>query len=344
MLRINLLPPYIYDKQKKFGMAGLWGGVLALVVIGIIVWAANLNGQNTKAEAARNVAQGRADDWKRSDTAIQKIEDDIANTKAKLTFVQNAKVYNDSWPETYELVRDWTSNKILLKTLAMAANDPTIVSMTGFSQSERNVIQWLIDLRNNPKFKAVQFTPPVYDYTPASGGQAGGAAGRVTGFGGGFGGAPFGPGGPVGNPAGSGGGFGGGPAAAAQAMRSMYGGGPGGGGFGGGASNVSGMTPSEVEGRRGIDFTVNVVLAEPRAKGIPAPTPPGGQQGGTGGRVGGFGGFGGSPMGPGGPPGPGASFGGFSGGPGGSGGGFSGGPAGSAGALGARPGADKSGE
>ncbi|MCW3051891.1 MAG: hypothetical protein JWN14_1061, partial [Chthonomonadales bacterium] len=36
MLRINLLPPYIYDKQKKVKLAALWAFIVAAALGGFL--------------------------------------------------------------------------------------------------------------------------------------------------------------------------------------------------------------------------------------------------------------------------------------------------------------------
>src|SRR5689334_9904132 len=98
MQPINLLPPYIYDKQKKAALIGVWGAVAAVILIACIAYAGKITADINAAQAEKDQAQARVDNWNKSDAAITKINQEIADEKSKLTFVQNAQKWNDAWP------------------------------------------------------------------------------------------------------------------------------------------------------------------------------------------------------------------------------------------------------
>ncbi len=320
MQPINLLPPYIYDKQKKVALIGLWGAVAGIILIACVVYAGTIRAAVSKAQSDKDDAQKQVDRWNAADTKINNIDKEIADQNAKLTFVQNAQKWNDAWPAVYEMMRDWTSDQILLKNMALDAQQHQLLTMTGFATDERKIIQWWMLLRNNPQISSPNFSLPPHGYEPASvqtagyGGGFGGPPGMMGGMGGGYRGMRPGMGGMSGGPMG---GFSGPPGM--MGGRGMMGGpmgGPAGmmagmGGFGGFGANrgggAGGVTPDEINGRRGLQFTATAMLKQPLAGGIPVPSwPPAaaaGMGGGgmMGGMMGGPAGMMGGPMG--GPPG-----------------------------------------
>ena len=279
MLRINLLPPYIYEGKKK--MVWLWGavGIAAASLVGLLLW----NGAVQSQLAAANARKTTAEDWKAkydaTETAITAEHTAVAKTKEKMTFVDNSKIYNDSWHETYNQMRDVTDPKVLLESMNVGPDRKT-VAMSGFCQYETDLVRWWMNLRNTALFNSVHITLPTHGFDPneplaTTGGNAGGA---------GFGGSGAGPG-SFGSsaPRSSGGGGGGKNLAGAFAQA-----GGGGGGFGGGGgSSASGATTEEIEGRTGIKFDATAVLKNALAKGNATPVWPAG--GGASTAAGGFG-------------------------------------------------------
>jgi Tfp pilus assembly protein PilN len=299
MQPINLLPPYIYDKQKKTALVAIWGAIAAVLLIGCVAWGLNLSSKVSQAQSEKDQAQSYADQWSKADSAITQANQAVADERQKLTFITNAKKWNDTWPEIFEMMRDWTSPQILLRAMSLDPAQHRTISLNGFAEDERKIIQWWMLLRNNPKLEAPNFSLPPHDYAPVN------AQANAGGFqGGGFGGRP----GMMGFP-----GMPGGPGGRAGMMMGQMGPmGPGGfagrGGFGGAAGfgGTSGnVGQTEIEGRRGIEFTATAMLREPFAGGIPLPTwPPSGGGAVGAGAAGGYRGMmGGMPGMPGGMPG-----------------------------------------
>ncbi len=245
MLRINLLPPYIYDKNKKRNLVFAWAGMVGLVVAGFVIALASINAQLAQANTDKETAQTHKDAYDKYVTNIANVNTQIADTKAKQDFVANAQVWNNAWPATYEMMRDLTSDQILLKNMALDPASRKTLNFAGFSRSEMNIVRWWMILRNNKdKFDSVNFKLP----TPAAPLQvaSAGGAGGYGGYAAQYGGAGFGSkkGGPVGVNGGSSG--------------------------GGGAAGEVGA--GEVEGRPGINFTANAVLKQALANGLTLPS------------------------------------------------------------------------
>jgi len=307
MLRINLLPPYIFDKQKKVQVAIVWGVIAAAAIALLMVANGNVSNQLGDVKKQLDEANNFKSDWEGLDGQIKGVNDKVAVTRSKQTFVANSKTNNDAWPAVYEAMRDVTTPTILLESLIVSPADHKRLDFTGFAKDELTIARWWMYLRNNAKdrFDSVSFNLPAHSYVPATAqNNAGGfGLGRMSGMppgmgrgmmgGPGMGGAPmsssFGGGMPQGMMSSSmGAGMMGGKAGmmmpGGRGISGMGGFG-GGGGFGGVAS--ANVGPAEIEGRPGLNFTGSAYVKEALAPPI-APTWPAG-----GGATGGMGGFGG---------------------------------------------------
>ena len=278
MLRINLLPPYIYDKQKKYPWIV---GSLALIplTVGLLVWRyqvvqADLDIQNKRKEEA----QTQQTQYNKLVQDIKAEDDAVAVTRSKQQFVSNAIKYNEAWPQVYAAMRDVTSPKVLLKSMYVS-DDRKSINFTGFCQYEEDLVRWWMYLRQQTNmYTDVHFRLPEHPYPPKADNNGGG---------GGTGGLNMGgmSGGPMAGSPGMGGASPmagnpnmGAPMAGSPGMGGMGGlagvGSPGmgGGSFGGGGGNSDAVGDDYIEGRKGIKFTAFATLKQPLANGIPTPT------------------------------------------------------------------------
>ncbi len=314
MLRINLLPSYIYEKKTKY--AHLVGALLLMFVVlgGCIVWALAAAGTKAAAQKRLDTANQFQTQYTDIDTQITDVKTQVAAIQAKQDFISGSQTYNTAWPVAIDAVAQDVPPYILLNSLNISPADHHVVTLTGFGQHEMDLARWWIALRNDTfKFSNVYITLPEHPY-PADGSQAGGGFG---GFGG------MGMGGPGGKrmgmmgPGGPGNGMMGAPGMSRPGMPGMSMMGPGGPGMGmmgpgmmgpggfGNSRNAGTATPSEVHGRKGYDFTATLMLIDklappavaPAWTGVPAPSTTGSASTGMG-----MMGPGMSMMGPGGPP------------------------------------------
>jgi len=319
MLRINLLPPYIFDKQKKIRLAIVWGIAAAAAIVAFVVWSSSVQARLNDKKKLLAEATDYKTKYDDLENRIKGVNDKVAVIRSKQTFIADSKKSNDSWPLVYEAMRDVTSDTILLQTLDISPQNHQSLNFSGFATDELTIARWWMSLRNaTDRFDSVSLNLPTHPFVP----QDANGAGRGMGFSGmrggpmmgnrpsamgiGMSGSSFGGGGMAGGPPMMGGmssSPGAGMANMAQKFqRSSSGGGisavgGGGGGFGG-ARNRGGGGETEVEGRRGLSFTGVAVLKAAYAPPI-APTWPasGGGAGGGMGMMGAMGMMGGPGMG-----------------------------------------------
>src|SRR5947209_3774006 len=120
MLRINLLPPYIYDRQKKLK----WIVGSLVIPIGTLVillwWSAMVQTALNAANERKSNALTQQNQYNALEASIKSEHDKVAKTKAKQEFVASAIKYNEAWPRVYTAMRDVTSPRVLLKSMYLS--------------------------------------------------------------------------------------------------------------------------------------------------------------------------------------------------------------------------------
>ncbi len=307
MAKISLLPPYVHERRARPVFFGIATALVAAVIIAFVAWYISLKGVLSQAQQQLDSANSLQSQYQDYQSKVQQVNSSIADIKSKQDFIASAQKYNDSWWKAYTAVASDTSPYILLHSMEIDPRNHSLVHLTGFCPNEMELARWWIFLRNDTaKFQSVYITMPSHPYPPESANAQNGNQAY-----GGFGSygppkGPYGAGGPMtSSPMSSSPyGMGGGPPGMPYGMSGMPGSPYGGMGGGGGNQNNGVATPTEVEGRKGFDFTADLVLQDSLAPPATAPTwPPAGQGGGAG--AAGFGGYGMPPgmpgFGPGGP-------------------------------------------
>lgn len=250
MLRINLLPSYVNKKHAIVKWYVLSGLLVAGTAAAFIAWLMFLNNEQTTADQAKSEAEAHQSRFNSLNTDIAAERQKVAAIKERADFLNNALTYNKAWPQTYAQLRDFISPRILLNSMNIA-EDRRTVNISGFCPDEDHLIRWWMYLRDTGYFSQIRLNLPQHSSTPNTQGASINLAGGDTDFGGG---APP----SLGTSAGSGG------------PRGGFGFG------GGGGNNNSGVGPTVIEGRSGLNFTAVGVLQQQLAGGIATPSwPPG---------------------------------------------------------------------
>jgi len=153
MLRINLLPPYIYEGKNKGKFVGLWVFILILVVGGLLAFKASIDSATTKINeetAARESDATKADDYakKASDTNAKS-----AVVRGKADFVTKAKEYDT---QTYQAVLTNVAQYTWPKVVYSGINaSGQTVEMPAFAPSLADVGHYIMYMERNPKISRV---------------------------------------------------------------------------------------------------------------------------------------------------------------------------------------------
>lgn len=172
MLRINLLPPYIYEGAKRRNVTVLWLLVLAAVV-GAFVW----QWTQIKAQTA---------DWKTKEDAIaqhanqaDKMQTDANNIKAasetiraKANFVKLAKEYDQkTYQDVVENITKYTWKKVLYDGIQPEGQ---AVTLPAYAPTLADVGQYMLWMEKNPQINRVDVQIATIPGFPSGGQQQGG--------------------------------------------------------------------------------------------------------------------------------------------------------------------------
>ncbi|MGC8667600.1 MAG: PilN domain-containing protein [Chthonomonadales bacterium] len=292
MLRINLLPPYIYEGAKRRNAIVLWSVIVALVIGGAVFGKVQLDKKAQQIKEDTAALQPQQAEAKQTQAKADAINTEIASLKAKADFVRDALHYDvDTYPTLFNNVRDYTISRVLYSSV-IPANQT--ITCSAYAPSLADVGHYLLAMERNPKITNVSIalnTIPAFPVSKAASNQpAGGMMGPMTGMempgmgGSMMGGAPL---------------MGGMPPMGGSMMGGMP---PMGGmgarmpGFGGGGQQTA-STP-RLPGGIGHDFTATLTLVNPVPAAPVYPPAGGGEAAGAAGGLGGMmGPMGGSGMG-----------------------------------------------
>jgi hypothetical protein len=153
MLRINLLPPYIYEGAKRRNVMIIWFLILALVIGGVIFAKTQIDNETTKAkdEAARLEPKAKqADDMQ---AKANSINTDSQTIRDKATFVNNArKADTETYQEVVKNVRMYTWPRVLYDGMNPSGSTVTIGA---YAPSLTDVGRYMIWMEKNPKIGRV---------------------------------------------------------------------------------------------------------------------------------------------------------------------------------------------
>ncbi|MHB0912435.1 MAG: PilN domain-containing protein [Armatimonadota bacterium] len=277
MLKINLLPAYIYERRRvRAAMVG-FGVLAAALLVLMIAWSMQLHARS--GQLARDLT-----DMEAKATQVQKIKSDAEAEKAKIPpiearnkFIEAVMEYNKQVPALYEELAKYTYSRIVYQSVQVSGSSLTVQA---HARSVGDCGRYLLNMyRARHLFSSVSISSvPGWP----SGGGSGGAAGA--------------PGGPM--PGGAPGGV---PPGVRTAMGMPGPGAPGAPPMPGGPGmpGMAGPQASSGSSEPGFDFTVTCALVKPivapsyatgstatagapgasGAPGMPGPAGPGGAPG-----------------------------------------------------------------
>ncbi len=339
MLRISLLPNYIYDRAKRRNVIVLWSVVVALIIVGFMSVKIVMDRKSARLAAAAAQLKPTADEATQTESKATSIQTASADIKTKADFVTSCRQYDmTTYPPVYHNIAEYTIRSVVYDSITPNGSQ---VAMQAFAPSLAQLGHYMMWMEHNPKISNLYinlsnfrptFPSPWKGGNQTMGGQfvtteiktkqdaidlvmgGGRSGGGMSGFGGGPGGYPY-PGGMM--PPSSASSFKSPMSSMMTPMSPMSGGNPysmgmttgQGGGGGGQDDNYPHYRPTDANGNLyGYTFGVTLTLVTP-IPGAPTYSPGSSQKSGgasnTPGGMGGFpGGMGGYPGGPGGMSGP----------------------------------------
>ncbi len=185
MLRINLLPPYIYEGSKRRNVMVLWVVILLAVIGGFVFAKMQIDNQTAALVQEKDRLTPDADKADRLQAQANTINSESAAIREKRDFVKNARLHNSSTyqPVVYN-IRDYTMKGVLYYSLIPSGQT---VSLDAYAGSLAQIGHYLMWMEHNPAISQVAISLsglPTFPVPPGFNGQPQGANPRPPGAGG----------------------------------------------------------------------------------------------------------------------------------------------------------------
>jgi len=179
MLRINLLPPYIYEGAKRRNVTILWVVIILAVIGGFVFGKIQIDNQTAALVAEKERLTPDADKADRLQAEADRIRQESQAIRDKRDFVKNARLHNSTTyqPVVYN-IRDYTIKDVLYYSLQPAGQT---VTLTAYAPSLAKVGHYLMWMEHNPNISHVDISLtglPTFPVPPGFNGQPQGSGPR----------------------------------------------------------------------------------------------------------------------------------------------------------------------
>jgi hypothetical protein len=175
MVRINLLPPYIYAGAKRRNVSILWVVMVLAVVGGFMFWKVTIDTQTAKIIADKEAIQPQMDEAKRLQAEADRILAESADITKKRDFVADARKHlATTYPPLIDNVRKYTMKNVLYSQLTPSGQT---VSLSGYATSLAQVGHYMMWMERNPAINSLDIGLsgiPSFPVTPGLNGNGGG--------------------------------------------------------------------------------------------------------------------------------------------------------------------------
>ena len=172
MLRINLLPPYIYEGAKRRNVMILWFVVLAAVIGGFLFWKITIDKETQRIKDMEAAEKPNADKATANASQASSINSQSAIIRGKADFVTNAIKYDQkTYQELLTNIAVYTWPKVLYDNVSPAGST---VSMGAYAPSLADVGHYMMYMERNPAISRVDIAMNSIPGFPNDGTSAGG--------------------------------------------------------------------------------------------------------------------------------------------------------------------------
>jgi hypothetical protein len=172
MLKINLLPPYIYEGSTRKKVMALWAVIVLAVIGGFLFWKVTLDQQVEQINADRIAHEADANAADKAQADANNINAASAKVRDKAKFIGDARDYNvQTYPRLVYNIRDYTLKGVLYDALTPQGN---MVQLPAYAPDLATVGHYIMAMERNPEIDNVSIqigTIPGYPPQPA--GQTG---------------------------------------------------------------------------------------------------------------------------------------------------------------------------
>ncbi|HSV74027.1 MAG TPA: hypothetical protein VLH79_09735 [Chthonomonadales bacterium] len=153
MLKINLLPPYIYEAGRKRLAFVVWVVAVLAVVGSFVAYRVILDGRAGEFDQMRLAEEPKQRQKQQAESEAASIRTASGAIRAKRDFVRDALAYNrNTYPPRVFNIRDYTLNTVIYSSLQPAGQT---VTMEAFAPTLADVGRYLMWMEHNPNITNV---------------------------------------------------------------------------------------------------------------------------------------------------------------------------------------------
>ncbi len=168
MLRINLLPPYIYEGKKRFRTAAVWALVVIFVIVGLMMFKSKIDGETADINAQ---ATAKEPDATKADKYAKDASDTNAKSavvRGKADFVSGAQKYDTTtYQEVVSNVARYTWPRVVYSGINASGQT---VDLPAFAPSLSDVGHYIMYMERNPNISRVDISLASIPGFPVEGG------------------------------------------------------------------------------------------------------------------------------------------------------------------------------
>jgi hypothetical protein len=149
MLRISLLPNYIYDRAKRRNVIVLWSVVVALIIVGFMSVKIVMDRKAARLAAAAAQLKPTADEATQTESKATSIQNASADIKTKADFVSSCRQYDmTTYPPVYHNIAEYTIRSVVYDSITPSGSQ---VAMQAFAPSLAQLGHYMMWMEHNPK-------------------------------------------------------------------------------------------------------------------------------------------------------------------------------------------------
>ena len=153
MLKINLLPPYIYEAGRKRLAFVVWVVAVLAVAGGFVGFRVMLDAKAAQFDQMRLAEEPKQRQKQEAERQANDIRTASATIRTKRDFVRDALAYNrNTYPPRVYNIRDYTLSTVVYRSLQPAGQT---VTMEAFAPTLKDVGRYLMWMEHNPNITNV---------------------------------------------------------------------------------------------------------------------------------------------------------------------------------------------
>ena len=181
MLRINLLPPYIYEGAKRTKLFVVWVILLAAVIGGFLFWKHSIDTETARIKDEEAKIKPQAEEATAKAGQASRINSESAVIRGKADFVTGAISYDQkTYQEMLTNVARYTWPRVLYDSINPAGST---VTMGAYAPSLADVGHYMMYMERNPAISRVDIAMNSIPGFPSDGAQAAAGSGQQGGGG-----------------------------------------------------------------------------------------------------------------------------------------------------------------